>query len=101
MVETPLHLCEAIIKILQNTDRNTFIVLIAESVISLNRILYQRFKVSFSNYNALHLLPRVKLVDFSLYTELLNSAKCILDTFPYGGCLTTHDALAFGVPMVI
>ena len=91
---------EVIVKILQNTNDNTYIVLIAESVLNINRILYQRLKKSFNSLDALHLLTRVKFVDFSHYSHIFNSATCILDTFPYGGCLTTHDAFSNGVPMV-
>lgn len=45
-------------------------------------------------------LSRVKFVHYDHYVEAVLSATLVLDTFPYGGCLTTHDALSNGIPMV-
>lgn len=45
-------------------------------------------------------LSRVKFVHYNFYVEALLSATMVLDTFPYGGCLTAHDALSNGIPMV-
>lgn len=45
-------------------------------------------------------IKRLKFVDYENYVPALNAATLVLDTFPYGGCLTTHDSLANGTPMV-
>jgi len=51
--------------------------------------------------NARRLLDaKLRFVNFASYADLLGAMSVALDTFPYGGCLTTHDALSNFAPMV-
>lgn len=47
------------------------------------------------------ILRRVKIVDYEdYYFALLQGAHAVLDTFPYGGCISSHDAFYYGIPVV-
>jgi hypothetical protein len=43
---------------------------------------------------------RVRLVHHWNYVNALHHATAVLDTWPYGGCLSTLDAWAHAVPVV-
>lgn len=77
-----------------------YIVLITESVWDWNEIVLRRWKKVMRAKNCLSCLSRIRFVDYVSYTEVIHNARLMLDTFPYGGCLTTHDALASGIPVV-
>ena len=46
------------------------------------------------------LLGRLRIVHHWNYIKVLRHAVAVLDTYPYGGCLTTLDALAHAVPII-
>mmetsp|Transcript_17690 Transcript_17690/g.39726 ORF Transcript_17690/g.39726 Transcript_17690/m.39726 type:complete len:128 (+) Transcript_17690:432-815(+) len=41
-----------------------------------------------------------RMLGYHHYHALLRSARVVLDTHPYGGCITSHDAMAHSVPLV-
>jgi hypothetical protein len=119
----------------ERTDRSPFIVLIAGDLHELNDIVYERILLALqqklsseevSAEDAVHIMQQhLKVVGYGYYHTLLRSARVVLDTFPYGGklstvlvpftilkpchlaccgayagCLTSHDALSHSVPMV-
>ena len=47
-------------------------------------------------------LTRIKFIHYYKYVSILQCSytHVILDTFPYGGCLTAHDSLSNNIPMV-
>ena len=86
---------EAIIRILAQSPPSVYILLVAENVFEINEIVIDRLVASAHDLIAnsspemiSSLLSRVRLVDYSMYSNVIAGAECILDTFPYGGCLT-------------
>ena len=73
-----------------------YLVLIAEAF-DTNDLLWKRFKQTLTNYPRTS--HRVVFAPYNRYVHLVQQAACVLDTFPYGGCLTAHDAISESVPM--
>lgn len=104
---------------------NVYLVLVAEKIKEWNAAIYDRLLAAIERIwvaesshavdvgsslpseltaSALaRLKQRVRFVSYSPgYHALLEhpATRVVLDTFPYGGCLTSHDAMSEGVPLV-
>jgi protein O-GlcNAc transferase len=75
-----------------------YVVVVAERTYHLNQQFMNRLHVTMMDFPGTR--ERVVFTEFQYYNHMLNQAACVLDTFPYGGCLTTHDAVSNSVPLV-
>jgi len=91
---------DIIFKILSSTAKreDIFIIMVAEEISDINRQLFSRLLNN--SADAPNLIDKIRFVDYSRYVDVIMHAECILDTIPYGGCLTAHDAMSNGIPMV-
>ena len=80
-------------------DEHAVLALIAEPQKPLVATFWRRFRAA-AGPDADLLLPRLRFLDYWHYIQALASATVVLDTYPYGGCLTALDAISNGVPFV-
>lgn len=74
------------------------VALMEGSCVHWTELLRQRFRQTIPQVmERICFLPRL---NFDVYLNLIAQSDVMLDTFPFGGGLTTHDALAVGTPVV-
>ncbi|GMH47262.1 hypothetical protein TrVE_jg10041 [Triparma verrucosa] len=91
-------------KILEE-DACGVIVLITEKQANWNNQVHNRIESHFQEYtetwppnaeSASNILGRIRYVSYWNYVRILAHADTILDTYPYGGCLTAQEGLSNG-----
>lgn len=106
---------QALAQILMQLSGNMYIVVVTESNYHWNEIFYEKIRreviqelnddkylnsSASSDEKVLKTLSRLIFMHYDHYYVVLKNAQVTLDTFPYGGCLTSHDSLSQTVPMV-
>ena len=79
-------------------DETGIVGLIAEPQKPHIAAVWRRLRAAAKDDDAL--LQRIRFIDYWNYVQALASATVVLDTYPYGGCLTALDAMSNGVPFV-
>ena len=82
-------------------DPTGVVAFIAEPQEPLTALAWGRLDARAAATDRSDLMDRVRPVDYWNYANVLSNARVILDTHPYGGCLTALDALSNGVPLVV
>ncbi|CAH0380015.1 unnamed protein product [Pelagomonas calceolata] len=80
-------------------DRTGVVLLVGEPQEPLTIKTYQRIQRRGLERNLK--TDRIHFIDYWAYMGALATARVVLDTHPYGGCLTALDALSNGVPLVV
>lgn len=75
-------------------DPTGLILLVAEPQPRVTNALYRRLQAQNRT------LERIRFVDYWNYVQALARATVVLDTYPYGGCLTALDAMSNSKPFV-
>jgi len=93
---------------------NVFVVFFVEKLVDFNEIVMERLEqlvqvkleqerspTNNMQITATELLRHLKIVSYREYYHTLTPyARVVLDTYPYGGCITTHDALHMNTPVL-
>ncbi|KAE9032747.1 hypothetical protein PR001_g10469 [Phytophthora rubi] len=89
---------EALTGILDQDDKATIVLLASDTQIVWMEQLRRRFRQRFGrNHWRVLFLPTLPFPEFQ---ALLTQADVLLDPFPFGGGVTTLDALHLGIPVV-
>lgn len=87
-------------------EDRVFLVLFAERTFDFNQLLFDALsetiaRKSLNESMIAAVMRRVKLYHFGkFYHQLLPITRIVLDTYPYGGCISSHDAFYYTVPIV-
>lgn len=92
---------DAVLLAILEADPSGAILLINEPQRQLTSLAWRRLAESAKAAGKTALLGRVRVVDYWNYVNAMSNARVILDTHPYGGCLTALDALSNGIPLVV
>ncbi|KAG3110431.1 hypothetical protein PI124_g8961 [Phytophthora idaei] len=89
---------EALAGILDRDDKATIVLLASDTQLVWMEKIRRRFRLRFgSNHRRVLFLPTLPFAEFQ---ALLTLADVVLDPFPFGGGVTTLDALHLGIPVV-
>jgi len=87
-------------------DKCGVIVLISEKTTSWNTALFERMEENHEKQRkeggglGIDVKGRIRFVAYWNYVRIMAHAVAILDTYPYGGCLTTQEAMSNGKVVV-
>ena len=93
---------------IQERYKRMYIVVVAEKVFDSNAALYDKVLHSLEGMEGMdhdkieEAMQRLRFLDYAKYFDLLAApvTRVVLDTFPFGGCLSTLDAFSHGLPVV-
>jgi hypothetical protein len=106
------HLATVLLQLHQQTatlsaqeSLHIYFVFIAEREVDFNKVLLQRLEEALLEQGCLvenlpHHLQQIRLIHYDFYAKLLSESRIVLDTYPYGGCISTHDSFFHGIPVV-
>ncbi len=88
--------------------REMYVVVIAEQIFDSNAAIYAhvlRCLETMSDITSEEVeeaMQRLRFLDYGKYFDLLAApvTRVVLDTYPFGGCLSTVDAFSHGLPVV-
>ena len=85
----------------EDKTHTMYLVLVKEDLLSINERIFQRLSSLIAEGEREEAMSRLRFVNYaSHYHLILSKARVVLDTFPYGGCLTALDALYSNIPLL-